>query len=69
MAVVAAMAAGFLLVLYLPPVSHFLALSLGPDRDGLVAVTVGLAAMALLSLLRRLTEPAAERSLVAAGRG
>jgi cation-transporting ATPase E len=68
-AIVVAMAAAFLLVLYLPPVSSFLALSLGPDRDGVVAVTVGLVAMALLSLVRRLTEPGREGSLVAPGRG
>jgi cation-transporting ATPase E len=68
-AIVAAMAGGFLLVLFLPPASTFFALSLGPDRDGAVAVAVGLVAMTLLSLVRRLTERAAERSLVGPGRG
>ena len=65
-AIVAAMAAGFLLVLYLPPVSRFLALSLGPDRDGVVAVAVGAAAIVLISLVRRLTAPRGT-ALVASG--
>jgi cation-transporting ATPase E len=63
-AVVGAMAAGFLLVLYLPPVSRFLALSLGPDRDGVVAVGVGVAAMALITVVRRFSEASVRRSLV-----
>jgi cation-transporting ATPase E len=65
-AVVAAMAVGFLLVLYLPPVSQFFALSLGPDRDGTIAVGVGLVAMALITLARRLSEAWVRRSLVPA---
>ena len=50
-AIVAAMATGFVLVLAIPPVSRFFALSLGPDRDGLVAVGVGAIAMVLLTVL------------------
>jgi cation-transporting ATPase E len=64
--IVVAMAVGFVLVLAIPPLSRFLALSLGPDRDGAVAVGVGLVAMVLLSAVRRLSQ-SAHRSLVAAG--
>ncbi len=63
-AVVVAMAAGFLLVLYVPPVSQFFALSLGPDRDGVVAVGVGLVAMVLITVARRFSEASVRRSLV-----
>jgi cation-transporting ATPase E len=63
-AVVAAMGIGFLLVLYVPPISRFFALSLGPDRDGVVAVGVGLVAMALITVGRRFSEASVRRSLV-----
>jgi hypothetical protein len=52
------MAAGFVLVLAIPPVSAFLALSLGPDRDGLVAVGVGLVAMVVLTAVHGVVRPA-----------
>jgi cation-transporting ATPase E len=58
MGIVAAMAAGFVLVLAIPPVSAFLALSLGPDRDGLVAVGVGLVAMVVLTAVHGVVRPA-----------
>jgi len=64
--IVAAMAAGFLAVLYIPPISRFFALSLGADRDGAVAVGVGALAMLLLWGVRRLTI-ARSHSLVAPG--
>jgi cation-transporting ATPase E len=57
LAIVAAMAAGFVLVLVIPPVSRFFALSLGPDRDALVALGVGALAMVLLSVLRGRVRP------------
>jgi cation-transporting ATPase E len=53
LAIVVAMAVGFVLVLVIPPVSRFLALSLGPDLDGLVAVGAGLVAMVVLTVLHR----------------
>jgi cation-transporting ATPase E len=53
-AIVVAMALGFVLVLAIPPVSDFLALSLGPDRGGGVAVGVALIAMGVLSVLHRI---------------
>jgi cation-transporting ATPase E len=53
-AIVAAMAVGFVLVLAIPPVSTFFALSLGPDRDALVAVGVGALAMVVLTVLHGL---------------
>lgn len=66
LAIVLAMAAGFVLVLAIPPVSQFLALSLGPDRDGAIAVGVGLLAMLLITLMRAVTQSERVRSLVAA---
>jgi cation-transporting ATPase E len=52
-AIVAAMAMCFVLVLAIPPVSRFLALSLGPDRDGSIAVGVAIVAMLVLTALHR----------------
>ncbi len=66
LAIVLAMAVGFALVLAIPPLSDFLALSLGPDRDGAVAVGVGLLAMVLITVMRRVTQSERVRSLVAA---
>jgi cation-transporting ATPase E len=65
-AIVLAMAGAFVAVLVIPPISEFFALSLGPDRDGVVAVVVGLIAMGLITLARRLSETARVRSLLAA---
>ena len=65
-AIVLAMAGAFVAVLVIPPISQFFALSLGPDRDGGIAVGVGLLAMGLISLTRRASESAGVRSLVAA---
>ncbi len=66
-AIVVCMAAGFLLVLFVPALSEWFALSLGPDRDGAIAVALGGVAMGLLSLVRRLGGHAPGRSVVAAG--
>lgn len=63
-AIVASMAVGFLLVLFVPPVSRFFALSLGPDRDAAVALGVGAGAMVLLSLVRRASVAARVEALV-----
>jgi cation-transporting ATPase E len=57
LAIVAAMAVGFAMVLAIPALSDFLALSLGPDRDGAVAVGVGLVAMVALTVLHRFVRP------------
>ncbi len=65
-AIVAAMAGAFVMVLAIPPISQFFALSLGPDRDGIIAVAVGLLAMSLITLARRLSESARVRTLLAA---
>jgi cation-transporting ATPase E len=64
-AIVVAMVVGFALVLATPPVSRFLALSLGPDRDGVVAVGVGLVAMGLISAVRRALRSSRAHALVA----
>ncbi len=64
--IVAAMAVGFLLVLYVPWLSEWFALSLGPDRDGVIAVALGVTAMGLISFARWLTARHRARSLVAA---
>ena len=65
-AIVLAMAVGFVGVLMIPPISQVFALSLGPDRDGGIAVGVGLLAMGLISLTRRWSQTDRVRSLLAA---
>jgi cation-transporting P-type ATPase E len=64
-AIVLAMAGAFVGVLVIPPISEFFALSLGPDRDGGIALGVGLLAMGLITLTRRVSETAWVRSLLA----
>ena len=64
-AIVLAMAGAFVGVLVIPSISEFFALSLGPDRDGGIALGVGLLAMGLITLTRRVSETAWVRSLLA----
>jgi cation-transporting ATPase E len=64
-AIVVAMAVGFALVVAIPPVSRFLALSLGPDRDGAVAVGIGVVAMASISAVNGIIRSGRVRLLVA----
>lgn len=54
--IVALMVMLFLLVLFIPPVSEFFALSLGPERYSLVAVGTGLVGAALVWLATVITD-------------
>lgn len=54
--IVAVMAAGFLAVLFIPPLSRFFALQLAFDGDGTTAVLIGLAGAVVIVLIRRVSE-------------
>ncbi|MEZ5117940.1 MAG: HAD-IC family P-type ATPase [Candidatus Nanopelagicales bacterium] len=55
-AIVGLMAAMFLAILYIPPLSRFFALDLSADADSLVAVGIGLVGGALVLLATRITD-------------